>query len=379
MRLAMIHDAKFAIENGKIYCSRTDHTFMKYLLRHYDSIEVVLRNGEKRKDFISAEDLNIKAETVNPITSPSGFIKSFFKTRKTIKNAIERCDHVYCRGINGVIAQRIAQKNGIPQITYVGGSVYETLINMKSPFKRFVAGSIEHFIKKCIYRSSYVIFCSKYLDRIYKTKGKSIVWVEIILNKFSKEIYENRLKRINNCGEKVNLGLIGYVHNSIKGIDTAINALALLDSKYVLKVLGNGDPSCWKQLTDSLGVTKRVEFCGSLPTSGDVLLWLDDIDVYIQPSLTEGLCKATIEAMSRGCPVITSDAGALPDLSSEEYRHRVGDFKKLTELILRLEDKNEMIKSCEYSFQKVRNEFDTDILDKKFDEFFLEITGAQHE
>ena len=45
-----------------------------------------------------------------------------------------------------------------------------------------------------------------------------------------------------------------------------------------------------------------------------VFEWLDTIDLYVQPSLTEGMPRAAIEAMSRGCPVVVSDVGGLKNL-----------------------------------------------------------------
>jgi len=56
-----------------------------------------------------------------------------------------------------------------------------------------------------------------------------------------------------------------------------------------------------------------VSFEGVLSRS-DVFDWLDEIDVYVQPSRTEGLPRALIEAMSRACPAIGSAVGGIPEL-----------------------------------------------------------------
>lgn len=45
---------------------------------------------------------------------------------------------------------------------------------------------------------------------------------------------------------------------------------------------------------------------------------LDTCDIYVQPSLQEGLPRALIEAMSRGCPCIGARTAGIPELLPEE-------------------------------------------------------------
>ena len=70
----------------------------------------------------------------------------------------------------------------------------------------------------------------------------------------------------------------------------------------------------------------------------DVLNWLDGIDLYLQPSYQEGVPRATIEAMSRGCPVIASDAGGIPELIDSQWLIKPGDTDQLANLIIRMLD-----------------------------------------
>ena len=46
--------------------------------------------------------------------------------------------------------------------------------------------------------------------------------------------------------------------------------------------------------------------------------WLDDMDLYIQPSLQEGLPRAVVEAMSRGLPALGAHTGGIPELLGED-------------------------------------------------------------
>jgi glycosyltransferase involved in cell wall biosynthesis len=57
-------------------------------------------------------------------------------------------------------------------------------------------------------------------------------------------------------------------------------------------------------------VSKYVEFTGFVP---DVRAVLSAADVAAMPSLQEGLGVAVLEAMAMGKPVVSSDAGGLPE------------------------------------------------------------------
>jgi len=74
--------------------------------------------------------------------------------------------------------------------------------------------------------------------------------------------------------------------------------------------------------------------------------------------------------MSRGCPTISSNAGALPDLVRNNFVHNVGDALELSNLIKKIyNDKNLMTELVKYSFDKA-SEYTLEILNDKIEEFF---------
>lgn len=60
-----------------------------------------------------------------------------------------------------------------------------------------------------------------------------------------------------------------------------------------------------------------VSILGAKPHS-EVFSWLDSIDIYVQPSFMEGLCRSIVEAMSRACPVICTNVGGNYELVSSD-------------------------------------------------------------
>lgn len=108
------------------------------------------------------------------------------------------------------------------------------------------------------------------------------------------------------------IGSIGRLH-PVKGYDLLIQAFAKLDDKKVLlKIAGEGpELNKLKNLAIELGINDRVEFVGF---KKDVYKFLDSVDVYAQPSLTEGFGLSVVEAMSQGLPVVVTPAGSLTEI-----------------------------------------------------------------
>jgi len=66
-----------------------------------------------------------------------------------------------------------------------------------------------------------------------------------------------------------------------------------------------------KRLAERLSV--QVEFMGELPNS-DVLRWMEDVDLFILPSLHEGLPLVLLEAMASCLPVVATSIGGIKDV-----------------------------------------------------------------
>lgn len=79
-----------------------------------------------------------------------------------------------------------------------------------------------------------------------------------------------------------------------------------------LLVVGSGpEEGALKTLANRLGIAERCVFQPSTP---DVPRFLAEMDVFVSPSLTEGLSNAIMEAMASGCCVVASDVGGTGEL-----------------------------------------------------------------
>lgn len=66
-----------------------------------------------------------------------------------------------------------------------------------------------------------------------------------------------------------------------------------------------------KKLVTELNANEYIVFCG---LTSDVYKVLNEMDVFILPSLWEGMPMTLIEAMGTGLPIIASNVGGIPDM-----------------------------------------------------------------
>lgn len=119
----------------------------------------------------------------------------------------------------------------------------------------------------------------------------------------------------------LHLVTVASMDQPYKGIQHLLIAVATcvkmgLDVKLSLVGGGRLRPQFERQ-SENLGLRGRVTFVGQLPASA-VRAFLDRADLFILPSLTEGLPRAMIEAMARSLPCIGTAVGGIPELLAAE-------------------------------------------------------------
>ena len=105
------------------------------------------------------------------------------------------------------------------------------------------------------------------------------------------------------------------------------------------ELIGTGKGIELKKLIDKYNLNDCVKIKGALKHE-QVKDWLDQIDIYVQPSYQEGLCRSIVEAMSRGCPVICTDIGGNSELISKEYLYPKKKINKFIEKLLLINAEN---------------------------------------
>ena len=112
-----------------------------------------------------------------------------------------------------------------------------------------------------------------------------------------------------------------------------LEAAAICASRHLdfrLRFVGGGRyVDTLKQDVSRRRLSDRVLFMGQLPAGEPIRTVLDEADLFILPSRSEGLPRAMIEAMARGLPCIGTQVGGIPELLSPEDLVPPGDAQAL--------------------------------------------------
>jgi glycosyltransferase involved in cell wall biosynthesis len=143
-----------------------------------------------------------------------------------------------------------------------------------------------------------------------------------------------------------------------KGYKDAIMALAEVRPTYPLSlaIVGTGpQQSELEELAERRGVADAVFFLGY---RRDVARLLDAADMFVFPSLWEGLPLALLEAMSHGVPLVVSDIGPVLEVVRDRIHarvHKADDWRSLLSAMQSaLEDPDEMKRMAARASERVR-------------------------
>jgi len=100
-----------------------------------------------------------------------------------------------------------------------------------------------------------------------------------------------------------------------KGISYLLKALEGLKNKdFVLIIIGDGkEKENLENLAKNLKIKKKVKFLDSIPHQ-KIVKYYQENELFVLPSLNEGMSNTILEAMACGLPIITTNVGGAKEL-----------------------------------------------------------------
>ncbi|MEK6777647.1 MAG: glycosyltransferase family 4 protein [bacterium] len=133
-----------------------------------------------------------------------------------------------------------------------------------------------------------------------------------------------------------------------------------------------------EQETEKLSIVSRVRFQGF---QEDVPKFLNGLDLFIFPSLAEGLALSVLEAMATGIPVIASKVGGIPEILQGQPCGRLvepRDVAGLAQAIVDLLSKGEqrLIEMGRPGRKRVEETFSLRRMANDTERLYLQVTGS---
>lgn len=352
--------------------------FASILMRYYNEFGVValctrVKNAEMPDEKLV--DVTHVIKTLVPLTKLTDVLKSSIK--KQIREELLKCDLLIAR-VNSFVAFKIAdiaKKIKKPYYAEVVACAWDSLWNHSIKGK-FVAPYMFLKMKHVVKNADYVLYVTNnFLQSRYPANGKSIGVSDVKIAEIDDEVIAKRLERIKNTNKKnITLMTSAAVNVKYKGQEYVIKAIKDLKEEGInvtYKLAGGGSNERLLNIAKKYGVGNNVVFLGSL-SHDEVFKNLDETDIYVQPSLQEGLPRALVEAMCRGCICIGARTGGIPELLQDRFVLRRKNVKDIVSAIKNICEKEDWETIIKENFEKAR-EYEETKLDKKRNEFYNNI------
>lgn len=277
----------------------------------------------------------------------------------------------------GIIASKLCISHNKKYIIEVVGCPFDSLWFYGGIASKILAPIHAYNNKKAIAGASAAVYVTEqYLQKKYPNPNPQINASNVVIDDFEEAVCLNHLALLSNNSSVKNIGLIGNVEVIYKGYETLFKALKLVRSKVKLHIVGGGKIDWISSLIEKYGLSESVVLRGRINGRTEMFDFLDQLDLYVQPSYTEGLPRGVIEAMARACPVVASNVGGIPELISSDFLYSPKDFNRLAMLIdsvaedvpkLQTMAHQNFLKSKAYSIENIqqkRNSFFKEIKSK---------------
>lgn len=368
MKILIVTDQRFICKNGKYYTEKVFQTNLKRYQTQFGDVSVYAKTGKSMfKSSAEVEDFDIYLGGGN-VSLYSG--KNIHKFEKIISEF----DLIILRvpSILAFQAAGVAQKKQIPYMAVVVGCVFDAFWN-HGFYGKILAPMIFMKMRNVVKKSSYASYVTeKFLQNRYPCAVKSVAVSDVDISLPREDVLQSRFRKIESLNTKeIKIMTAAALNVKYKGQQYVIKAIPILNKmgiyvKYY--VAGTGKSDYLEKIAEKCNVSEQVIVMGSIPHE-KVLQLMDEVDIYIQPSLQEGLPRAVVEALSRGLPCVGTGTGGIPELIPEECIFEKKSSESIANVIRSILKKNMLKEISQRNWNRAK-EFSNDILERKRNEYF---------
>ncbi|MCP4369045.1 MAG: glycosyltransferase family 4 protein, partial [Deltaproteobacteria bacterium] len=233
----------------------------------------------------------------------------------------------------------------------------------------------------------------RYFDRIVAVSGEikedmvryripekkiSVIDNGIDLDRFKKPVSDTDIKEEFGLKDEVIVGTIGSLGVEKGHIFLLMAARKVVDKNKNVKFLIVGEGYLRNQLEAkalSLGIRDNVIFAGY---RCDIPELISAMDIFVLPSIKEGLPMVILEAMAANKPVIASNIGAVPKIIKHHESGILiepGNINDLSNAIIEIiAESNKMLKMSQAGNIRIKEKFSSEIMAERYMNLYKDLT-----
>ena len=373
MRVFLASEFRCTVYKGEYYLATRAYVIYVRYAKAFGDIVLCSRFEEVNKEPFDC----VKADFIKEIVDCESLGKSMLGLYKDqMMAAMKSCDFVVGRfpSIIAFRAHDYAKKLGKIFVAELMCDGWDSYWNHSFAGK-IIAPYMTTKMKNCTWDADFAIYVTeKFLQNKYPCKNPSINASNVVITDTNPDILTRRLERIKNMDmHNISMMTSASVDQHSKGQEYVVKAIGLLKDKGInvkYYLAGGGDKEYLLKFAREVNVEDSLVFLGRIPIE-KIFEQLDNIDIYIQPSLQEGLPRSVIEALSRACPVMGARTAGIPELMDEECVFERASEKSIVEkttIILKTGLEGYAIKNFEHS-----KDYLNDVLYKRRNSYYNKI------
>lgn len=343
MDVTVALEARYKIApNGSVW-SQTGmaRTFWERYLEVFDRVRIVARATRVEQvpeGWLPVNGENILFHALPDYCGPWQYCSRYPVIRTAVRSAIPKRGAVILRVASQIanILERQLHQRQQPYALEVVGDPYEVFAPgvVHHPLRPFFRWYFSNRVRRQCLRAIGVAYVTKRaLQRRYPARSMNVnvsdvdLPEEAFLGHVGWTHYSSielepggitvsgRRPRLHGPYHLVTVGSLAQLY---KGTDVLIEAVARCVRAGIdltATIVGDGKyrPYLMSQ-AERTGIGPRIRFAGQVTSGVPIRRILDESDLFVLPSRTEGLPRALIEAMARGLPCIGSAVGGIPEL-----------------------------------------------------------------
>lgn len=331
--IAVCLEHRFYEFDNKLYTKLAfTYPYWKDYLNYFDEVVIIARVQHVNnisEEMVRVDGPNVKYEKLFYYHGLKNFLVNILLVFKYIFIASKKYNHFLLRSGNSTnILWLMLMLSGKPYLREYPGNIKEGMIGLVGNkfWVRVLANFLDSLAKLQAKYSNANSFVSDYCKKLYGSKKPSFVFSSFRINEISshKSEYGVKNKFKIAClgrleGEKGHLNLLKAIQNSaIENIE--------------LHLIGGGSQfNNLKKFAEEFNID--VIFYGAVTDREKIFNILENCDLYIISSLTEGMPRSLLEAMAIGLPCIGSNVGGIPEVMDKNYIYDAQNIFELSNLI----------------------------------------------
>lgn len=391
MKLLVASEGHYVRHGGTVYSGHlTYDRFWKRYLSVFDSVLPlcrVRRVGEVPEGWRPAGGENVDFIELPDYRGPWQYLRARGRVGAAVGAGIEACDAFLLRspGTISTVLWRRLRGLGLPFGVEVVGDPWEVFAPgvVRSPLRAVMRRWYSRAMKaQCRQAVAVAYVTAETLQRRYPPGGWTTHYSSVHLDEEDFASGEQVAARAQGylarpADRPWRCTHIGSMAQHYKGHAVLLEAFAACirgGLSAELDLIGDGPlRGELVGLTRALGLAGHVRFRGCLPGGDPIRAALDEADLFLLPSLTEGLPRVVIEAMARGLPCIASDVGGVGELLEAADMFPPGDADALAAAILQVLSEPSRLARMAARGLEVAREYRADVLTGRRIELYREL------